>query len=373
MEASVGAIRHLIVGVAALSIATASFAQQPPEAPPKWYDAFRIGGFVDGNYIWNTNRPQSHDNFIPGTGTTGKRANEFGLNLAAIEIVSDPKPVGIHLTLVAGSGAEVVHLSEPGSSSTGPSVFRNIYQASVSYNVPVGRGLLLEAGTYPSHVGFEGFFSKDNWLYTRSWLGEFSPYYQTGLKAAYGFNDRWSGQVHILNGWQIIGDNNNAKTIGTQVAYNGGRLSASFNTLAGPELPNDDTHMRLFGDLVATYKVTPKLTFAGSADRGRQDLPGGSAANWFGIAAYGHYEFNAQHALSGRVETFRDPDNGISGYAQTLREATLNYQYNAAPGLILKFGARHDHSTASVFDRGAGEKSQNQTIALIGAVVKFGG
>jgi hypothetical protein len=366
--------RVLRVAVAiALTAASAAFGQEAAPSAPNWYDGMHISGFVDTYYAWNANRPQSHDNFITGTGTTAKRAEEFGLNLAALEFVSDPKPVGFHLTLVAGNGTEVVHASEPTSSSTGPSVFRNIYQASVSYTAPVGHGLLLEAGTYPSHIGFESFFSKDNWLYTRSWLGEFSPYYQTGLKAAYTFNSHWSGQLHIVNGWQLIGDNNDGKSVGTQIAYTSDRLSASFNTLAGPELPNDNTHMRVFGDLVASCKVTPKLSLATSVDRGRQSLPGGSAANWLGVAAYAHYDFNAQHAAAVRVETFHDPDNGISGFSQTLREASLTYQYRAAPGLVLKFAARHDHSTASVFDRGANGKSENQTIAVIGAVVTFGG
>ena len=61
------------------------------------------------------------------------------------------------------------------------------------------------------------------------------------------------------------------------------------------------------------------------------------------------------------------------GFAQTLTEASFTYQYRAAPGLVLKFAVRHDHSTAAVFDRGTNGKSENQTIAVIGAVVTFGG
>jgi len=258
------------------------------------------------------------------------------------------------------------------SASTGPAVFRNIYEASVSYLVPVGHGLLLQAGTYPSHIGFEAFYSKDNWLYTRSWLGELSPYYQTGIKAAYNFNSHWSGQVHVLNGWQIIADNNDAKTLGTQIAYTNDKLSASFNTLVGAELPNDNKHLRMLGDIVATYKATPKLSFATSIDRGRQDQPNDLTANWLGVAVYGKYDFNAQHTAAIRLERFRDPSNGISGYAQTLSEATASYGYRTAPNLLLRISLRHDHSTAPVFDTARVDKSENQTLALFGAVVTFG-
>jgi hypothetical protein len=313
-------------------------------------------GFVDGYYAWNDNDPASHESFIPGTGTTAKRANEFNLNLAAVEIVRDAAPVGFHISIVGGNGADVVHAAE----SEG---FRHIYQASVIYK-PNDR-LTLEGGIFPSHIGFEGFFSKDNWNYTRSWLGEFSPYYQTGIHAAYQFTKEWSGEIHILNGWQIINDNNDAKAIGGKIAYANDRLSASFNTFDGPELPNDNSHWRHFGNLIALYKTTPQLSLGGSLDRGHQELPGG-AADWLGIAAYGRYAFNDRRALAVRVERFHDPDNAISGTAQTLTEATLTYEYHPAPNLILKLEGRRDHSTAAVFDG-----SNNQTLIVFGAVATF--
>jgi len=35
---------------------------------------------LDVDYALNTNFPPQHENFIAGTGSTAKRANEFGLN-----------------------------------------------------------------------------------------------------------------------------------------------------------------------------------------------------------------------------------------------------------------------------------------------------
>jgi hypothetical protein len=321
-----------------------------------------IHGFLDTYYAWNGNDPASHESFEAGTGSTARRANEFDLNLAAVEITRDAQPVGFHLTLIAGNGADVIHASEPQS-------YRYIYQASILYK-PNNR-LTLEAGIYPSHIGFEGFFSKDNWSYTRGWLAEFSPYYQTGIRANYAFSQYWSGEVHVLNGWQIIADNNGAKAIGGKIAYANGRLTASLNTFDGPELSGDDRHWRHFGDLIATFNVTPSLSLGGSLDRGRQDLPGDAAANWFGIAAYGRYAFNERRAVAGRVERFSDPRNGITGTPQKLAEATLTYEYRPAPNLILKVEARRDHSTASIFTKGTSGASRDETIVVIGAVATF--
>src|SRR3954470_258982 len=86
-----------------------------------------VRGFVDGYYAWNDNSPDNHENFVPGAGTTAKRANEFNLNLAAIDIVHDEGPVGFHFSAIAGNGADVVHAGEPRGTAIGPDVYRHIY------------------------------------------------------------------------------------------------------------------------------------------------------------------------------------------------------------------------------------------------------
>lgn len=338
-----------------LLVAIAAHADEPQKP-------ITIHGFVDAYYAWNDNDPASRDNFEPGTGTTAKHANEFSLNLAEVEIVRDPAPVGFHLSLVAGNGADVVHAGEPKG-------FRHIYQASVIYKA--NDRLTLEGGIFPSHIGFEGFFSKDNWSYTRGWLAEFSPYYQAGIHASYQFSQHWSGEVHLLNGWQIIHDNNDAKAIGVKIAYSSDRLSASFNTFDGPELPHDNADWRHFGDLIATFKATKSLSIGGSLDRGHQELPGNASANWLGIGGYGRYTLDPRRAIAVRLERFNDPDNGISGASQKLTEATLTYEHRPVKYLILKVEGRRDHSTASVFTSGRNGASRNETIIVIGAVAAF--
>ena len=346
---------RLIVAVIAVVFVSAS--ARAADAP------IVVHGWIDGYYAWNGNHPDPKVNWFEGVGTTAHRADEPALNVAALELIHDPKPFGVHLVVVAGDSADVVHAGEPHPHRH---PIRNLYQASISYAAPVGRGLQLEAGVYPSHIGFEGFFSKDNWNYTRGWLGEFSPFYQTGIKASYAWSSKWSGQVHLMRGWQLIGDNNSAPAIGTQLAYDGGRLSGSLNTFIGPELPHDNTHLRTFGDLIGSWKATAKLTVAASLDRGRQDYPGSVAANWLGVSAWARYAFDDRHAVAARADRFRDPNAGISGFPQTLTGATLTYEVHPVRHLILKLEGRRDHSTARVF---AG--SNDETLALLGGVLVF--
>jgi len=307
--------------------------------------AVTFHGWADGYYAWNDNHPHPRLNWFEGVGTSAHRADVPALNVAAFEVQRDPKPFGFHLIAGAGDSFDVVHLAEP---KRRVAWIRYLYQASVSYTVPVAKGIQLEGGIYPSHIGYESLFTKDNWNYTRNWLGEFSPYYQSGVKASYAWSDRWSGQVHVLHGWQNISDRHAPAALGTQIAYSAGRLSASFNTYA-------DNH-RKFGDLVATYKTTAKLSLGLSADRGRQ-----TPANWMGVSAYARYAFDDRTAIGGRIEQYRDPRGLMSGTPQTLDEGTLTLEYRPVKFAVVKVEARADHSTAPVF-----ANRNNQRIALCG-------
>ncbi len=346
------------------ALVTAAVATARAEDPTNDSGKLEFTGFADISIAYNSNSPDNHESFVSGTGTTAKSADEVSLNLAAVQIARTGGNAGFTLSLVAGDGADVVHAGEP------KDTFRNVYQASGWYKAPIGNGLVLEGGIYPSHIGFEAFFSKDNWNYTRSWLGEFSPFYQAGVKASYPFTDHWSAQLHVLNGWQIIDDNNEGKAVGTQIAYSGDKLSASFNTFFGPELAGNDDSMRKFGDLVVVYKASPALSLGTSVDVGAQERPELSTAKWNGVAVYARYAPAGKHAFAIRAERFHDPDNGITGTPQTLREATLTWEYRANPHAILKLETRYDDSTADVFGKD-NQTTDNEFLAIVGAVFTF--
>ena len=338
-----------------------------------------IGGFVDLVYAYNFNRPGDHANWFPGVGTSAKRDNELAINLAQIDFVMAPKPVGFHLAAGYGTGLEVVHGGETTGVATSPETWRHLVRASIQYETGVGRGLAVEAGVYPSHIGFEGLASRDNWNYTRSWLGELSPYYQTGVKVSYPLGERWSTQVHLLNGWQVIADNNRGKTLGWQFAYSGDRVSFSLNGLVGPELPENDHDLRALVDTVLVVKATPAWSFAASLDVGGQEQPEGDDARWQGLAVYARRAApGARTAVAFRAESFDDEDGAISGTAQRLEEATATFEYRPVEALILKFEGRYDRSSAEVFAGSdhdpAGDvirDQREQVLVLVGAVAVF--
>ncbi len=348
-------------------------AEQAAESP-----RLEIHGFVDGYFTWNTNQPADHANFFPGVGTSAKRDHEVALNLAQVSLELAPQPVGFKLALGYGNAMEVVHAAEVRGVATSPDAWRNVVQASLQWQTGLGRGLLLEAGVYPSHIGMEAFQSKDNWSYTRSWLGELSPYYQTGLKLAYPLSGRWSAQMHLLNGWQVIADNNRGKSLGAQLAYNTDRFSVSWNGIVGPELADNDDDLRALGDVVATWKATPSLSLGVSADLAREERPNGEHAGWAGVGLYARLAPpESRTALALRGEYYDDEDGAISGVAQTLKEVTVTLEHRPVPRLILKLEGRYDSSTAPVFgsdaldDAGSPLGKRSQFLLLLGAVATF--
>jgi hypothetical protein len=190
------------------------------------------------------------------------------------------------------------------------------------------------------------------------------------VKATYAFTDAFSAQLHLLNGFGIVGDNNRAKTVGTVLAYASGTASVSLNTLLGPELPGDDTHWRIFGDLIGLLNVGERLAVATELDAGRQQRPGGGDDDWQGVALFARFAFTPRVALAGRAELFHDPGAVVAGIGQTLVEETTTLEVRPVPALSFKLEGRFDHSSERVFDARGGPE-QTQALLVAGAVAQY--
>ena len=301
------------------------------------------------------------------------------MNLAAIDLSADAAPVGFHLALGFGTSAEVVHEGEATDAEVpGRDLWRHVLNASVSYLAPLGSGLLLEGGVYTSHIGLEELASKDNWTYTRSWMGELSPYYQAGVKAAYKLSDHLSAQLHLLNGWQAISRPGVrlGESLGTQLEYKTERVDVLLNTFEGPFFGAADGQ-RWFVDAVAEVQATPVLGLALTADAGVLRAPDGSWLFWRAAALLARIGLGARSDIAFRLEAFDDPAGAASGTPQTLTEGTFTLDVRPAPALILKAEARYDRSTARVFG-GASDPTRSipstradQVLGILGAVATF--
>src|SRR5262249_28870494 len=162
---------------------------------------------------WNFNQPI---NGITNYRGFDNRHNTFTLQTVALGASFEKGPVGGKLMLQVGSMPTSYYaLSEPtlpGTSTVNGSnseLWKYIQEAYFTYKLPLGRGILFNAGVAASPIGMEAFAVHDHWTWSRSNLFFGLPYYHTGIRATYELTDRLSATFAVLNGWGNVVDNNN--------------------------------------------------------------------------------------------------------------------------------------------------------------------
>jgi hypothetical protein len=193
-------------------------AEPAPSSPVK----ITPTGYLEMYYAWNFNRPV---NGITNYRGFDNRHDTFTLQNAALGTYFESGPVGGKLMLQVGAMGSTYYAAEPNNPGTnavnasGPDLWKYIQEAYVTYKIAIGRGLELKAGVVASPIGMESFAVHDHWTWSRSNLFFALPYYHTGLRATYEVSERLSAEVAVLNGWNSIVDNNEAKSVESHVTY----------------------------------------------------------------------------------------------------------------------------------------------------------
>jgi len=283
-------------------------------------DGLEWGAFVDSYYAFDLQPSPSRDR--PFT-TQAVRHNEFNLNLVHLEAKVNQPQIRGRLALQAGTSVQSNYAGEPAiGANSGPSLVRHIQEGFAG--VRVAPDLWVDAGIFFSHIGLESWISADNWSYTRSLVADYSPYYQAGVRGGWKANDRWSFQLLVLNGWQIVSENNDAKSLGTQVAYTPNSVwSLTYSTLLGKEKA-----FRQFHDLVLKFTPSAIYQAAGQVDVGRE------SSTWSGFTFIQRVRLQQALHLVVRAERYWDPEGAIVGL-QTWG-ASLGFDYAVTPQALLR-------------------------------------
>lgn len=370
-----------------------------------WNDT-TINVVVDGYYGYNFNRPLGGINLLRANDVL---SNSFSLSQAGVIFEQEPKPdegrrFGARLDLMFGQITET--LQGNAVNELRPQVYRHIWQAYGTYVAPVGNGLRVDFGKFASALGYETVYTKDNFNYSRSYWFFLLPYYHTGFRVTYPFNEKFTGTYLLVNGINQSEDFNNWKSqavfltfkptsrITAQANYYVGRegrvrtsvLNPTFPVLptaqpgftpveVSPE-PNGRAHII---DVYGTYNVTDRLTFALQGDYLiNRTFNNSSPARDFGGAAYARYQFSPGFALAGRFEYLSDglAADGLSllsGLGQALKEVTLTAEYKFGEGFLLRGEYRRDWSNQPFFLTAApGALKKEQNTATLGLVWWFG-
>ena len=355
---------RLSVAILGLSIAatasgqtdTAASAAKSTAATAKWFDDIAVNAFVSTSYLYNTNRPDA--------GTNSYRVFDFSHNTFNVDVAelvvqmapSKPNDAGFRLDFVLGSSIPKVAKSQDENVTQ-----FDLQQAFVSYIVPLGTGLRFDAGKYVTHLGYEVIDGYDGYddNYSRSILfGYAIPFTHTGLKASYAFSSKVAAMVGVVNGWDLVHDNNRSKSLAAQVTLTPvSALSVLLNWIGGPEIADDNHTKRNVFDVVAILKPTNTLTLGLNGDYGVENgtslVNSGSDAVWKGIAGYATLALSEKLSVALRGETFHD-DDGVrlgTGTKGTLSEGTLTTAYKFTPRVVLRGELRFDKANQAILAR----------------------
>ncbi len=318
-----------------------------------------FGGFVDTYYAYDFNRPIARDRDYT---TQAVRNNEFNINLAYLDAKISAEKMRGRLALQFGTSVQSNYAVEPSiGSNSGASISRYIQEAYGGYQV--NPNWWLDAGIMLSHIGMESWISKDNPIYLRSLVADYSPYYQAGIRNEFRINDKWSAQVLFLNGWQNISENNSSKSLGTQVSFSASQsVSLTYNTIIGNE-----AGFRHFHDFIIKAKVSEFYTLWAQADIGFQDA-GSRTSSWHGLALIHRFHVTQKIALMVRGERYSDPDQVIArtGVSSPFKSfgTSLGVDYKPIEALVYRFEARSLFAEDAVFQSDSGFRKTQTVLAF---------
>ena len=336
-------------------------------ALPRWFDEIAVNAFVSTAYVYNGNRPAS--------GTSSYRVFDFidnSFNVDVAELVVQIAPIkpndaGFRVDLAVGNSIPQVTKSQDQTVAQ-----FDLQQLFVSYIAPVGSGLRFDVGKFVTHLGYEVIEGYDGYNdnYSRSILfGYAIPFTHTGVKASYAFSSKVAAMVEVVNGWDLMRDNNHSKSVGAQLSLTPvAPFSVLLNWIGGAEIANDNHTNRNVFDVVAILKPTKTLTLGVNGDYGIENgtstVNPGSDATWKGIAGYVTLAVTDKFSVALRGETFHDDDGvrlGTSTKA-TLSELTFTPAYKFTEHVLLRGEARYDKANQPILAKRATLADKQTTI-----------
>ena len=343
---------------AALLFSASTLGAQTADTTTK----IRLNGFVDTYYAYDFTRPLDGERRFT---TQPVRHDEANVNFAWLGVTVERQKVRARIALQAGTSVQSNYAGEPRNGSTsGPDLSRMIQEAVVG--AKLADNVWVDAGIYYSYIGLESWSSSDNMAYTRSLVGDFSPYYLSGVKLTWSLTSKLTAQFHVTNGWQNISENNRSKALGARFDYAASpTLTLSYaNFLGNERLAGSSAALRVFNQVMAKGTLPGGTQWQGQVDVGTQD-----GSEWYGLVAIAKQPISSRVALVGRVERYADPDQVIIGTSTP--EGFVGNGASAGVDVLLDAGFRWRselrgiRTAAALFPEGAAARPTRTNGVLV--------
>lgn len=262
------------------------------------------------------------------TWMTQPRADRaFALNLAALGATWTADRARARVSLQSGSSVVANYAGEPD-----PEGVRMIEEAYVGARA--GKALWIDAGIFSSAIGMETWRSTENPTYTRSLMGDYTPYYSAGVRGSWQATSALALRLDLVNGWQRIGENNDAKALSARVDWTPrSTLLIGGSSFVGNERPTGTpAATRTFGQVYARIGAADRSALWLTTDMGAE-----AGSRWGSVTAIVRHPLSATLALNARGEYFSDPDQVLlvtgtgAGFSGT--GASVGFDLLVAPGV----------------------------------------
>ena len=331
-----------------------------------------ISGYAEVYYTADFNNPKNNNR--PGFVYSHNRNNEININLAFIKTAYNTENVRANLALAAGTYMNANYAAEQG-------VMKNVYEANVGLKISKKHNLWIDAGIFPSHLGFESAIGKDNWTLTRSLFADNSPYFETGAKISYtSESGKWFVSGLILNGWQRIQrvDGNSTPSFGHQLIFKPNeKLTINSSSFIGNDKPDSIRQMRYFHNLYAVYQINKKLGITAGFDVGAEQKAKGSEQYniWYTPVLIAKYNVTDKLSFTARGEYYQDEKGVIISTGTENGFKTFGYSFNAdyqiLPNLVWRTEIRNLNSKDAIFMNRTDEFNKNSLTATTALAVSF--
>ncbi|WP_404986030.1 porin [Chryseobacterium sp. M5] len=331
-----------------------------------------IGGYAEVYYTADFNNPKN--NSRPGFVYSHNRNNEVNVNLAYIKTAYNTENVRANLALAVGTYMNANYAAEQG-------VMKNIYEANAGLKISKKHNLWIDAGIFPSHLGFESAVGKDNWTLTRSLFADNSPYFETGAKISYtSESGKWFVSGLVLNGWQRIQrvDGNSTPAFGHQLIFKPNeKLTINSSSFIGNDKPDSIRQMRYFHNLYAVYQINKKFGLTAGFDIGAEQKTKESDQYtiWYTPVLIAKYNATDKLSFTARGEYYQDEKGVIISTGTENGFKTFGYSFNADyqifPNLVWRTEIRNLNSKDAIFMNRTDEFNKNSLTATTALAISF--
>lgn len=330
----------------------------PPHGEPEPADTslLELSGHVAATYNYNFMDPAGDT--TPLHSYTALH-NTFLLNQAHVALTGADDHFSYAVEIDAGTDAVI---------NSGGSYF-DIQEAFVTYTAASGLGF--KAGKFVTFNGIEVIESPANPTISRGFLfGLAEPYTHVGALGTYKISDTLDVALGAVNGWDLIVDNNDNKTIVAKLGVTQEKFGLVLSSYAGKETNNTD--WRATFDATAVIKMAKMdLWLQGNVGFEEGVAAMGEDGMWMGFGVQPVFHVDDKLSLCGRLEAFLDGDGARTGADQTLVNLSVTPSYKLGEHVTVRFEGRLDISTEDAFVNVDGKAGAMQVIALSEASVAF--